>query len=85
MDIYELIESGGRAYVVGTSFCFPPRYVRFDKTSGWTWTGDLAKAKAFATNEQAESNLKDDMSALVGGDVNVKVLKVEMKVSEAQD
>ena len=83
MIMRELIKNGGYAYIIGTFFCFPPRYVTFNKTSGWTWTGDLAKAETFATKEQAESNLNGNLSALVGKDVNVKVLKVEMKVSEA--
>ena len=42
----------------------------------------MAKAETFATKELAESNLNGNLSTLVGGDVNVKVLKVEMKVSE---
>ena len=83
MIIRELMKNGGRAYIIGTFFCFPPRYVTFNKPSGWRWTGDLAKAKAFSTKEQAELNLNGNLSTLVGGDVNVKVLKVEMKVSEA--
>lgn len=43
----------------------------------------MAKAEAFATKERAELNLNGNLSTLVGGDINVKVLKVEMKVSEA--
>lgn len=79
----DLMKKGGRAYVIGTFFCFPPRYVTFNKSSGWSWTGDLAKAETFATKERAESNLNGNLSTLVGGDVNVKVLKVEIKVSKA--
>ena len=86
MDLEEFRENGGHAYIVGLSFCFPPRYVCFKETepSGWMWTSELTEAETFMTKEQAEAHLKGSMASLVDGNGDVKVLKVELKVGEAK-
>lgn len=83
MDIEDF--RNGPAFVVGLSFCFPPRYAAFKETepSGWMWTSELTEAETFATYQAAERHLLGDMAGLVDGNEDVKVLKVEMKVSEA--
>lgn len=86
MDLEEFAANGGHAFVVGLAFCFPPRYACFKETapSGWIWTGELTEAETFGTREQAEAHMRGDMAALVDGNEDVKVLKVEMKVGEAR-
>ena len=85
MDWGDFRSNGGHAYVVGLSFCFPPRYACFKETypSGWMWTSELTEAETFATKEQAEAHMRGDMAGLVGGNEDVKVLKVTMKVGPA--
>lgn len=80
-----MFDNGGYAYVVGLACSSPPRYACFKETapSGWMWTGELTEAEFFRTKEQAEAHLRGDMAELVDGNGDVKVLKVEMKVSEA--
>lgn len=80
-----VFDNSSPAYVVGLAHGSPPRYARFRETppSGWTWTGELTEAEFFWTKEQAEAHLKGDMAELVDGNGDVKVLKVELKVSEA--
>ena len=80
-----MFDNGGPAYVVGLAHGSPPRYARFKEThpSGWTWTSELTKAELFRTKKQAEAHMGGDMAELVDGNEDVKVLKVEMKVSEA--
>ena len=75
----------GPTYVVGLSFCFPPRYACFKEThpSGWMWTSELTEAETFATKEQAEAHMRGDLAELVDGNEDVKVLKVEVKVGAA--
>lgn len=73
----------GPAYAVGLSFCLPPRYACFRETppSGWMWTTDLLEAETFRTEAAARRHLEGDMAALVGGNEDVEVLRIEMKVS----
>lgn len=86
MDLDEFAANGGHAFVVGLAFSFPPRYACFKEAapSGWMWTGELTEAETFRTREQAEAHMRGDMAALVDGNEDVKVLKVEMKVGEAK-
>lgn len=86
MDLDDFAANGGHAFVVGLAFCFPPRYASFTEASpsGWMWTGELTDAETFRTREQAEAHMRGDMAALVDGNEDVKVLKVEMKVGEAR-
>ena len=83
MDIEDF--RNGPAFVVGLSFCFPPRYAAYNERPpfGWMWTSELTEAETFATYQAAERHLLGDMAGLVDGNEDVKVLKVEMKVSEA--
>lgn len=86
MDMDEFAANGGYAFVIGLAFCFPPRYTCFreEHPSGWMWTSKLTEAETFRTKEQAEAHMRGDMAALVDGNEDVKVLKVEMKVGEAR-
>lgn len=85
MDLEDFESNGGYAYVVGLSFCFPPRYACFKETapSGWMWTSELTEAETFRTREQAGAHMRGDMASLVDGNGDVKVLKVEMKAAPA--
>lgn len=85
MDMDDFAANGGFAFVVGLSFCFPPRYVAYNERPpfGWMWTSELTEAETFATYQAAERHLLGDMAGLVDGNEDVKVLKVEMKVGAA--
>ena len=87
--------AAGRAYVIGTHFCFPPMYVnsstvqRGYKTAPetrWGWTDGLLHAECYGSKETAERGLaSSEVKALVASlDDSVKptvqVLKVQLKV-----
>ena len=87
MDIADFADNGNFAFVVGIDYCFPHRYryaaFKSGHPSGWMWTSELSEAETFRTKEAAERHVRGDMSGLVDGNENVKVLKVQMAVEPA--
>lgn len=83
MDLKDFSDNGGYAYVVGLKYSVPPRYAAFraESPSGWMWTDDITEAESFRTRWEAYAHLKGDMAALVDGNGDVTVIKVEMKTT----
>ena len=100
MDAYDCVAfsdvASGRAYVIGTHFCFPPIYAMHADTGRgplqWVWTHDIANASCSASKDGAERKMRDDpgLAHLLAklDDATRKrvgVLRVGLKISPAGD
>lgn len=93
MTLQEIMS--GRAYVIGTHFCFPPMYAARSTVqrgcgaapeTRWSWADGLLRAECYGSKEAAERGLASpEVKALVSSldDIvrpRVQVLKVQLKV-----